>query len=208
MMTGIRRILSFMALMIIPSVLFAQDHDLGLWNAVSLKKDVSEKWTVGIRTEHRTFHNVSETQQYYIRPLVEYEILPWMKAAMQSDFAWMHSGFNIRLLPQVVFSYKNSGFDLSLRQRLQATWKQPDRSWGFLFRTKAQIRYRIPKTPLSPLVAVEPFYMSEFVRTRYHAGVSVAVTKSLSVLIQYVYQDHYNKQVDDNVVWLTFNVKL
>ena len=195
-------------LALLPSALTAQDNDLCFWNAISLKKDVADKWTVGVRAEHRAYKDMSATQQYYLRPSVEYAILPWMKAAAQADFAWMYSGFNIRFQPQVTFSYKKSGFDLSLRQRLQATWKQPDNSWGFLFRTKAQVRYKIPETPLSPLVAVEPYYMADFVRTRYYAGVSLSVTKNLSVLMQYVYQDHYNKSVDDNVLWLTFNVKL
>ena len=195
-------------LAVLPSALFAQDDDLCFWNAVSMKADVSEKWTLGVRAEHRANQNMSKTQQYYIRPIVEYEILPWMKAAAQADFAWMSSGFNIRMQPQVVFSYKTHGFDLSLRQRLQITWKQPDDSWGFLFRTKAQVRYKIPKTPLSPLLAVEPYYMSEFARTRYYAGVSIACTKTLSILLQYVYQDQYQRAYDDHVLWLTFNVKL
>ena len=202
------KIIFALVLMAIPSALFAQDNDLCFWNAISIKKNVSEKWTVGLRTEHRAYHDMSETQQYYIRPLAEYDVTPWMKVAAQADFAWMYSGFNIRLLPQVTFSYKKSGFDLSLRQRLQATWKQPDNSWGFLFRTKAQVRYKIPGTPFSPLLAAEPYYMDELVRTRYYAGVSVSMTKNLSVLMQYVYQDHYTKSVDDNVLWLTFNVKL
>ena len=192
----------------IPSALSAQENDLCFWNAISMKKDIGDRWTVGLRAEHRANQNASETQQYYMRPLVEYEILPWMKAAAQADFAWMSSGFNIRIQPQLTFSYGKAGFDLSLRQRLQVTWKQPDDCWGFLFRTKAQVRYRIPGTPLSPLVAVEPYYMSEFTRTRYYAGVSIACTKSLSVLLQYVYQDQYQRDYDDNVLWLTFNVKL
>ena len=194
--------------MALPSALFAQDNDLCFWNAISMKKDVADRWTIGLRTEHRANHDMAATQQYYLRPMVEYEILPWMKATAQADFAWMSTGFNIRFQPQVVFSHKVNGFDLSLRQRLQATWKQPDNSWNFLFRTKAQVRYKIPQTPLSPLVAVEPYYMSEFVRTRYYFGVSVACTKSLSILLQYVYQDQYQRSYDDNVLWLTFNVKL
>ena len=173
-----------------------------------MKKGVADKWTVGLRAEHRANNDASTTQQYYLRPLVEYDILPWMKAAAQADFAWMSSGFNIRFQPQVTATYKKSGFDLSLRHRLQATWKQPDNSWNFLFRTKAQVRYKIPNTPLSPLVAAEPYYMSEFVRTRYYMGVSVSVTKNLSVLMQYVYQDQYQRAYDDNILWLTFNVKL
>ena len=203
-----KRILFMIVLMAIPSALFAQENDLCFWNAISMKKDVSDRWTVGLRAEHRANQNMSATQQYYLRPLVEYDILPWMKAAAQADFAWMSSGFNIRLLPQVTFSYKKSGFDLSLRQRLQATWKEPTDEWSFLFRTKAQVKYRIANTPLTPLVAVEPYYMSEFARTRYYMGVSVACTKSLSVLLQYVYQDQYQRDYDDNVLWLTFNVKL
>ena len=203
-----KRILFMIVLMAMPSALFAQENDLCFWNAISMKKDVSDRWTVGLRAEHRANQNMSATQQYYLRPLVEYDILPWMKAAAQADFAWMSTGFNIRLLPQVTATYKKSGFDFSLRQRLQATWKAPDNSWSFLFRTKAQVRYKIPGTPMSPLFAVEPYYMSELARTRYYAGVSLSVTKNLSVLVQYVYQDHYTKPVDDNVLWLTFNVKL
>ena len=195
-------------LMVLPSALFAQDNDLCFWNAISMKMDVADKWTVGVRAEHRANQDASATQQYYLRPMVEYEILPWMKAAAQADFAWMSSGFNIRLQPQIVFSYKTHGFDFSLRQRLQATWKEPTDEWSFLFRTKAQVRYKIPGTPLRPLVAVEPYYMSEFARTRYYAGVSIACTKSLSILLQYVYQDQYQRAYDDNVLWLTFNVKL
>lgn len=183
-------------------------NDLCFWNAVSMKMSVAPKWTVGVRAEHRANSYVSKTQQYYLRPLVEYDVLPWMKVAAQADFAWMSSGFNIRLLPQVVFSYKVSGFNFSLRQRFQATWKEPDNSWSFLFRTKAQVRYKIPKTPLSPLIAVEPYYMSDFVRTRYYAGVSIACTKNLSLLLQYVYQDQYKRSYDDHVIWLAFNIKL
>ena len=207
MLKGLRTIL-ISVLTLIPSALFAQDNDLCFWNAVSIKKDVSDKWTLGVRTEHRAYKDASATQQYYIRPSAEYDVLPWLKAAAQADFAWMYNGFNIRFQPQVTATYKKSGFDFSLRQRLQATWKQPDNSWGFLFRTKAQVRYRIPNTPLSPLFAVEPYYMSEFVRTRYYTGVSLAVTKNLSILMQYVYQDQYQRAYDDNVLWLTFNVKL
>lgn len=203
-----KRILFMIVLMAMSSALFAQENDLCFWNAISMKKDVSDRWTVGLRAEHRANQNMSATQQYYLRPLVEYDILPWMKATAQADFAWMSTGFNIRLLPQVTATYKKSGFDFSLRQRLQATWKAPDNSWSFLFRTKAQVRYKIPGTPMSPLFAVEPYYMSELARTRYYAGVSLSVTKNLSVLVQYVYQDHYTKPVDDNVLWLTFNVKL
>jgi hypothetical protein len=195
-------------LLAVPMALAAQDDDLCFWNAISMKKSVHKDWNVGIRAEHRANQNASKTQQYYLRPMVEYKIMSWMSATAQADFAWMSSGFNIRFQPQVVFSHKVNGFDLSLRQRLQATWKQPDNSWNFLFRTKAQLRYKIPQTPLSPLVAVEPYYMSEFVRTRYYVGVSVACTKSLSVLLQYVYQDQYQRDYDDNVLWLTFNVKL
>lgn len=195
-------------LMALPSALFAQENDLCFWNAISMKKSVAEDWTFGFRSEHRANQDMSKTQQYYLRPSVEYAIFPWMKATAQADFAWMSSGFNIRLLPQVVASYKVNGFDLSLRQRLQATWKQPDNSWSFLFRTKAQVRYKIPQTPLAPVFAVEPYYMSEFVRTRYYAGVSISCTKTLSILLQYVYQDQYQRAYDDNVLWLTFNVKL
>jgi outer membrane scaffolding protein for murein synthesis (MipA/OmpV family) len=191
-----------------PTAMSAQENDLCFWNAISMKKAVAEKWTVGVRAEHRANNDASTTQQYYLRPMVDYKILPWMTATAQADFAWMSTGFNIRVMPQVVFSHKVNGFDLSLRQRLQATWKQPDNSWNFLFRTKAQVRYKIPQIPLSPLVAVEPYYMSDFVRTRYYFGVSVACTKSLSILLQYVYQDQYQRAYDDNVLWLTFNVKL
>lgn len=191
-----------------PTAMSAQENDLCFWNAISMKKAVAEKWTVGVRAEHRANNDASTTQQYYLRPMVDYKILPWMTATAQADFAWMSTGFNIRVMPQVVFSHKVNGFDLSLRQRLQATWKQPDNSWNFLFRTKAQVKYKIPQTPLSPLVAVEPYYMSDFVRTRYYFGVSVACTKSLSILLQYVYQDQYQRAYDDNVLWLTFNVKL
>ena len=191
-----------------PATMSAQDNDLCFWNAISMKKSVAEKWTVGVRAEHRANNNASTTQQYYLRPMVDFKILPWMTATAQADFAWMSSGFNIRVMPQVVFSYKFDGFNFSLRQRLQATWKQPNNSWDFLFRTKAQARYTIPGTPLSPQIAVEPYYMEEFARTRYYAGVNVSVTKNLSILMEYVYQDHYNKSIDDNVLWLTFSVKL
>ena len=186
----------------------AQDTDLCFWNAISMKKSVAEKWTVGVRAEHRANNDASTTQQYYLRPMVDFKILPWMTATAQADFAWMSTGFNIRVMPQVVFTYKSNGFDLSLRQRLQATWKQPDNSWSFLFRTKAQARYKIPGTPIAPQIAVEPYYMEEFARTRYYAGVNVSVIKNLSILMEYVYQDHYNKSIVDNVLWLTFSVKL
>lgn len=204
-----KRILVFLTVILLPSLLTAQQQDdLCLWQAVSLKKSFGKGWSAGLRTEHRAEDCMEATNQYYIRPSVGYDILPWMNVTLQADFVWTPSGFNIRYQPQVSLSHKVGGFDISLRQRLQTTWKSSDDSWTHLFRTKAQVCYRIKGTPLSPLLAVEPYYLSEFVRCRFYAGMGISLTDNLTLLLQYVRQEQYVKSYDDNVIWITFNVRL
>lgn len=204
-----RRFLLLWNIVLLPLAISAQQQDdLCLWQAVSMKKSLGKDWSVGLRTEHRAYDMVRTTNQYYIRPSVGYNILSWMNITLQADFAWSSSGFNIRCLPQVTFSHKAGGFDFSLRQRLQTTWKSSDDSCSHLFRTKAQVRYKIKGTPLTPLLAVEPYYMSELVRCRFYAGVGISITDNLYLLLQYVRQEQYTRTYDDNVMWLTFNVKL
>lgn len=206
----IRKSLLLFFLSFFPFVAAAQeeDSDFCMYNSINVSKSFNDKWGIGLLSEHRVNNKLSSTEQFLLRPRVNYNLLPWMSLTMQVDFAWYPSGFRMRCLPQIQFTESISDWTFSLRLRDQVTWKSSDGSFSSLIRTKGQVNYKIPESIFQVHVAAEPYFWDKMNRCRFHAGVDVSLSDQASVIVEYVRQEQYQRLYDDNILWIILNIKL
>lgn len=182
-----------------------------IWTDFIVKKDF-DKWHVGglleycaIDTGQGMVHN-----EMIFRPIVGYNPLSWLRFQMQVDFLYScFDGFFMRYLPDVSFHLKASDFRFSLRNRLQLTHQVSTGKVTPVIRTRAKVDYNIPKSPISFHVAAEPYWLRNFIKTRYYLGADVDVCENLSMTLDYIRYQHYLPgKPDQNVAYLTLYVKL
>ena len=194
----------------------AQEDALCTWTTVTFDKSFG-KWSAGLMTEyrHKIHEGVSKTDQYFARPRIAYKALPWLTLRYQVDFASTSSGFSLRFNPEVTLSRKVGDFSFFFRQRVMTTWKVEQGTNSTLLRTRAKIDYHIQDTPLTVLVAAEPYWcnfskdsFALYQKCRLYAGFNIKLLDNLTFTPQYVYQTYHSRAYDDHIIYVTFQVKL
>ena len=185
---------------------FAGKDNLCSWTAITTKTQLSPRWDVGTYNEGR--FNDSGFDQMFFRQYAAYKPCRGLQLKMNTDIAFVSSGFSLRFIPEAMYTYKSGDWSLSLRQRILWSWKKPTDKWSMWYRTRGMVTYRIPGTSVSPLLAVEPFYRDILGRVRYYAGFKVPASENASLMIQYMRQDFTGGRADDNVFWVTWSVNL
>lgn len=208
----------------------AQEEDaFGIWNNVTFRKSfgTESRWTAGFMAEYRHQFRAGEskTVQYFVRPSISYKVRPWLRVQYQFDAAFHSSGFQLRFMPEVMFSHKVGLFTFSLRQRILSNWRVEAGTNSTLLRTRARAECVIPKTPLMTFFAVEPYWcefgsavengFQAFQKVRWYAGLNIKVSDYFSIMPQYNCQAYFNhdgrhsrRRYDDHVAYLTFVIKL
>ena len=184
---------------------------LALWTDVIVRKNF-EKWHVGGLLEYCAIdkgegmtHN-----EMILRPVVGYKPLSWMSLQMQVDFLYScYDGFFMRYLPDVSFHLKKSDFRFSFRNRLQLTHQVSTGKVTPVIRTRAKVDYHIPESPVSVHLAAEPYWLKDFVKTRYYLGLDFKVSETISITADYIRYQHYRPGVlDQNVAYLILEIML
>ena len=187
------------------------DDAVALWGDFIVRKDF-DKWHVGglleycsIDTGQGMVHN-----EMIIRPIVGYNPLKWLRLQMQVDFLYScFDGFYLRYLPDVSFHLKASDFKFSLRNRLQLTHQVSTGKVTPVIRTRGKVDYSIPKTPFSLHVAAEPYWLKDFIKTRYYLGTDIDICDNFSVTLDYIRYQHYRPdKPHQNIAYLTLYVLL
>ena len=212
-----KRFLAALALLLSSFVLRAQDVSekpddaLALWGDIIIRKDFN-KWHVGGLLEYCSIdkgqgmvHN-----EMILRPIVGYNPLKWLRLQMQVDFLYScFDGFFLRYLPDVSFHLKASDFSFSLRNRLQLTHHVSTGKLTPVIRTRAKVDYSIPSSPVSVHIAAEPYWLKDFVKTRYYLGADFRISDMLSITADYIRYQHYRPGTpDQNVAYLILYITL
>lgn len=212
-----KRFLAALALLLISFVLRAQDASekpddaLALWGDVIVRKNF-DKWHVGglleycaIDTGQGMVHN-----EMIVRPIVGYNPLKWLRLQMQVDFLYScFDGFFLRYLPDVSFHLKASDFSFSFRNRLQLTHQVSTGKITPVIRTRAKVDYNITDSPVSVHIAAEPYWLKDFVKTRYYLGADFKISEMLTITADYIRYRHYRPGTpDQNVAYLILYVTL
>lgn len=191
----------------------------GFWAGAMFTKSfgAEKKWTAGLLAQyHHIFHEgVSRYDQFFARPYVGYNILPWLKAQYDMDLAQTRGGFQMRFMPSVSVSKRISGFSMSLRQQFYYIWYPGSGATAHLFTTKGSLTYIIPDTPLALSFAMEPLYRKILIRNRIFAGVNIRLNDHLTLCPQYLRKAYHNRSgkydrrtYDDHLFYLLLLVRL
>ena len=182
-----------------------------IWTDFIVRKNF-EKWHIGGLLEYCTIDTGSGmvNNEILFRPVVGYKPLKWLSLQTQVDFlySWFDDWF-LRYLTDVTLTTKASDFRFSLRNRLQLTHKLSTGNVSPMIRTRAKVDYHIPKSPVSVHIAAEPYWLKDFVKTRYYLGADIDICANFSVTVDYIRYQHYRPgKPHQNVAYLTLYVLL
>jgi hypothetical protein len=78
-----------------------------------------------------------------------------------------------------------------------------------VIRTRAKVDYNIPSSPVSVHIAAEPYWLKDFVKTRYYLGADFRISDMLSITADYIRYQHYRPGTpDQNVAYLILYITL
>lgn len=130
----------------------AQD-DFGVWQYFTVSKSFDNGLGVLLRLEHRSKANTRELDCALVMPGISYKPVKWFQFGFYYDFAMAQKANRHVLLPYFQFSGNFGRWNLLWREMGQYVVN----TGSFLLRSKFQVQYSIPGTPVSPMLALEPY---------------------------------------------------
>ena len=181
------------------------------WTDIIVKKNF-DNWHVAGLLEYCTIDTGTGmvNNEVLFRPVVGYKPLKWLSLQTQVDFlySWF-SQWYLRYLTDVTFSAKASDFSFAFRTRLQLSHKLSTGKVSPVMRTRAKVDYHIPKSPVSLHIAAEPYWLKQFVKTRYYLGADVKISDTISLTADYIRYQHYLPGApDQNVAYLIMTINI
>jgi hypothetical protein len=221
----IRRFGAVLILAILTLSLSAQAKDFGIWYGASVKKGVSDKFTLVASGMLRTFQKASKAEQGFLETGVAYkinrnidgEISYRLTSALEND---SKNHFQHKVFLDLKGDVKLSNFTFSGRLRFQTSVKTyledyTDKFPDYTGRVKLKAYYRTQSFPFNPYAYYESFSPmftnSERLigKNRFSLGFEYKISKMHSVEVEYIYQrDYLPKLSDTNIISLNYNLKL
>lgn len=210
--------------------LAAQTSDFGLWTDYALSKKVSDKISLALevdlrlRNELRTIDKVQTTLEGdykfndYFKAGLSYTYINFYrkgnKAHDYKNYWETRHRFNVIGEGE----YELGRFNVSLRERIQGTYRMLDSvttaklNPKWILRSKISIAYNIPKVPVEPYLSAELFHplngensmiMEEY---RIGAGIKYKYSKKLAFKFGYIYSNEYNEEDSDIINAVTAGI--
>lgn len=184
---------------------------LAFWTDFIVRKDFTN-WHVAGLVEYCTIDTGTGmvNNEVLFRPVIGYKPLKWLSLQTQVDFlySWF-SQWYLRYLSDVTFSTKASDFRFAFRARIQLTHKLSTGKVSPMMRTRAKVDYHIPKSPVSLHIAAEPYWLTQFVKTRYYLGADFKISDTITLTTDYIRYQHYLPGApDQNVAYLIMTINI
>jgi hypothetical protein len=203
--------------------------DAGMWNTISVEKEITKKFSLILDEEIRLRDNFSQLNLLYTNFGVSYKIIKGLKVAIIYRLIEKYEGTNYtfsfrnRLMLDISYRYKIQDFSVSYRSRLQYEvrdyyssdkGKLPEKFW----RNKFEAKYNIKK--FTPYVGVELRYQiadprnqisdEGWHRIRYFWGVDYDINKNNSIGVYYLIQREYYvvNPMDMYIIGLQYSLTL
>jgi long-subunit fatty acid transport protein len=206
----IKRLLAIFALTFSVSVC-AQRSDFQMWNTLSINKEITDKFTVGIDQELRLRDNLSTLHMLYTNVGMSYKFNDHFKASLVYRFIDRHKedltwGIRHRIYTDLIFRIKPADFTFAYRARFQAEWRAQGYTGEFAgvpevyMRNQVKAAYKAT-SDLEPYLGIEvrwqlqnariPYHESVD-RARYFAGVNYEINKHNTVGTYFLIQKEVN----------------
>jgi hypothetical protein len=191
--------------------LSAQYSDFGMWNTVSINKEITDKFTVGIDQELRLRDNLTTLHMLYTNVGASYKFSDNFKVSLVYRFIDRHKedltwGIRHRIFTDLTFKVKPGDFTIAYRARFQAEWRAAGYSGEFgnipeiFMRNQVKIGYKATSN-LEPYIGTEvrwqiqnpriPYHQS-IDRARYFTGVNYEINKHNTVGTYFLVQKEVN----------------
>lgn len=189
----------------------AQRSDLGMWNTLSVNKEITDKLSVGIDQELRLRDNFNTLNLVYTNFGASYKVTDWFKFSLTYRFTDKHKddlswGIRHRIMTDLLLKIKPGDFSVSYRARFQWEWRGAGYSDRYgkvpeiFMRNQIKISYKATKK-LEPYVGDEirwqiqnpriPYH-NTIDRTRVFAGVNYEINKKNTIGAYFLYQIEFN----------------
>lgn len=177
-----------------------QRHDVQLWTSVSVNQRVGKNWQWKLRQDFRMDNNISQKKNIFTQAEIRYRLNDRMKISglyrysnRREDQADRH-----RIGFKYYYRYKWNRFQANYRFYYQHEI-QPNRLAENMARNRISINYNLKKSKVDPFVAVEHFFrfhhrVNDTRAMRYTAGVDVALSKKLDLVLYYRHQRQVNRR--------------
>lgn len=191
--------------------LTAQTQDFGMWNTISVNKELTKKLTLGVDQEVRFRDNLSTLNLVYTNVGLTYKFTDYFKFSAvyrfidkhKDDLSW---GVRHRVYFDAAVKVKPGNFNFSYRARYQVEW----RGAGYeaihgnvpeiYFRNLFKLGYKVGES-LEPYLGSEirfqinnpriPYH-NGFDRTRFIGGLNYEVNKHHTFGVYFLLQKEFN----------------
>ena len=193
------------ALLLICNVTKSQT-DIGMWNTISLEKEITKKFSVTLDEELRLKDTLSRLNLLYTNLGISYKPFKGFKLSLTYRFIQKYTdldefNYRNRLMFDASYKYFYRNFELKYRARIQAETINDNKNRGpeWYWRNKFELKYYVWK--FAPYIGTELRYQIRvqnhpetdlgWHRVRLFAGVQYAINKNNTVEIYYLRQHEF-----------------
>ena len=225
MMMMIKRFLPFILLLIVPSLVFSQEKDFGIWYCVNAEIGLIRKLDFDVSGNIRTFRNASKIDESFAEIGLTYKISKRFSVAGayrltdkledDSKYHLAHKWFaDIKAAGDIGRFSLSGRFRFQMQQR---TYIKPDRDSVPYYhgRLKLGTKYKFKSFPLDPYLSYEIFWPmfkateNQIDKRRFTLGLEYKMKKRRSFELEYVFQRDYKPHLSDiSIISLVYNFKI
>lgn len=200
-------------LFILPPVCRSQGDDFGIWYGLNANYSVIKKLEIDASAMIRTFKDASKIDQSYFEAGVSYKLSKHFSVA--GSYRILNKLENYgeyfirhKFFADVKVSLPIKNFSLTSRFRLDVEKKTfiesfSDKVPNYHGRIKVKLSWKIPKFPVDPYIADEPFMpltgnREHFIdKNRFSLGADYKISKKHAIELEYIFQRDYTPHIAD-----------
>lgn len=179
--------LAVLVMLLFPMLAASQEKDeSGMWLSLYGYKSFGKFYT-SLYFEYDQMQDFSKFDSWYVRATGGYKVLPWLKLDAAYDYYKEPDRYLHRFYGNVTATVKSGDLSVSWRERYMYAYTPQTSSGSSVLRSYLNVKYAIPKLPLTPYLAMEVFTWKKWEKTRHYAGVLYSFGKYSEIDLYYLY---------------------
>jgi len=205
-----KRLLLILTLIISGSIAASSQEkdDFGIWSSLYSSFQISDKWKVGLMTEHRSLDNTHGLDCALIMPSVEYRPHNWMKAGFASEYVMCGDNTSqLTARPYLTLILSSGPLSVSVRELPIGEYTIETKEMTWTSRTQFKASYDIESLGLEPYLASETFIRNGWKKTRNYVGTEITFGKHSFADLYYMYYIMSGKAYQRHVLGIGYGVR-
>ena len=202
----------------------AQD-DTAVWGFLTVKKAVTPRWSLLLKSEIHSRENTSTLDYWYVATGAGYRFTPWLRTDFGVLFVNSHGRASAtvsdywrpiyRTYASFTFSHRVSNVRLAWREYWGYCW-MPEKTVDGVYkkgsayhehRSRLRADITLPHSRFTPYAFIEEWNTSTLDRMRYATGITYRLDKRQSIGLLYMYQDKHHS-TNTHVLGLEYDLTL